>query len=186
MLLVTAITWGNSLYIHAKAKLAQILIADAWQDVLIKGDKTRPWSWADTWPVARVVTDKLEEDLYVLAGAHGSSLAFGPGHVDGTVLPGEPGLSVIAGHRDTHFSFLSELNPGDSVQLQTRRGEWHEFGVVAIEVVDTEVTAALTVDLNVDRLYLVTCYPFDALEAGGPLRYVVILERWGERSDPGA
>ena len=182
---MTVLSWGNSLHIHLRAELAQILIADAWQYVLTSGEKKRPWSWADTWPVARLVVEKLDEDLIVLAGAHGSALAFGPGHVDGTVLPGELGLSVIAGHRDTHFNFLSELNSGDVVRLQSHRANWHEFVVVAIEVVDTEVTGTLTVDLNADRLYLVTCYPFDALEVGGPLRYVVMLERSSIGSDPG-
>ncbi len=30
---------------------------------------------------------------------------------------------------------------------------------------------------GVTRLTLVTCWPFDALRAGGPERYVVIAER---------
>jgi len=39
-----------------------------------------------------------------------------------------------------------------------------------------EIADARTTDLRLDdgtSLVLVTCYPFDAIDAGGPLRYVV-------------
>ena len=55
----------------------------------------------------------------VLAGASGRTLAFGPGHVDGTPLPGEHGNAVVSGHRDTHFAFLRDLRCGDVLEVQT-------------------------------------------------------------------
>ena len=89
------------LWIHAKAQLAQILIESAWNKTLVDQHAHKPWPWADTWPVARMHT--ADEELYILEGAQGNSLAFGPGHLQGSVLPGKKGISIIGGHRDTHF-----------------------------------------------------------------------------------
>ncbi len=48
-----------------------------------------------------------------------------------------------------------------------------EYRVQALRVVDSD-QESLSVDTSTDKkLLLVTCYPFDAILAGGPLRYVV-------------
>ncbi len=173
---ITALSWGNTLYIHVKAVLAQFLIADAWADTLERDRDFKPWPWADTWPVARMHTEILDGDLYILAGAHGSSLAFGPGHMDGTVAPGESGSSVIAGHRDTHFEFLENIVIDDRFQIQTRRGTWQTYLVSNIDIIDTTENDTWLLDQSLDTIYLVTCFPFDAINPGGPLRIVVQLE----------
>jgi len=41
-----------------------------------------------------------------------------------------------------------------------------------LEVVDSRVQD-LVIDPGMERISLVTCYPFDSLQTGGPLRYVV-------------
>ncbi len=173
---ITALSWGNTLYIHVKAVLAQFLIADAWADTLERDSDFKPWPWADTWPVARMHTEILDGDLYILAGAHGSTLAFGPGHMDGTVAPGESGSSVIAGHRDTHFEFLENIVIDDRFQIQTRRGTWQTYLVSNIDIIDTTENDTWLLDQSLDTIYLVTCFPFDAINPGGPLRIVVQLE----------
>lgn len=173
---ITALSWGNTLYIHVKAVLAQFLIADAWADTLERDRDFKPWPWADTWPVARMHTEILDGDLYILAGAHGSTLAFGPGHMDGTVAPGESGSSVIAGHRDTHFEFLKNIVIDDRFQIQTRRGTWQTYLVSNIDIIDTTENDTWLLDQSLDTIYLVTCFPFDAINPGGPLRIVVQLE----------
>ncbi len=173
---ITALSWGNTLYIHVKAVLAQFLIADAWADTLERDSDFKPWPWADTWPVARMHTEILDGDLYILAGAHGSSLAFGPGHMDGTVAPGESGSSVIAGHRDTHFEFLENIVIDDRFQIQTRRGTWQTYLVSNIDIIDTTENDTWLLDQSLDTIYLVTCFPFDVINPGGPLRIVVQLE----------
>jgi len=40
-------------------------------------------------------------------------MAFGPGHVSGTPLPGEAGNSVIGRAPGHHLAFLAKLKPGD-------------------------------------------------------------------------
>jgi sortase A len=175
---VTLVSWSNASYIHLKAQLAQLLIEVAWQNTLNGQPKQKPWPWADTWPIAKLSSNKLGNDLLVLAGADGSSLAFGPGHMSGTMQPGEAGTSVIAGHRDTHFRFLQELEKGDSMLVQDETGSWHSFAVNAIEIIDSHNEPDWNLDLSRDELHLVTCYPFDAISPGGPLRFIVTLNRF--------
>lgn len=163
--------YGNALWIGAKARLAQELIESSWHDSLETGDSHPPWNWADTWPVARLQHASTGTDLFVLAGADGSSLAFGPGHLSGTDDPGK-GVSVIGGHRDTHFRFLREVQLKDELLLQSKDGDWQRYIVDHIETVNSEdQTLMLPVDEN--RLILITCYPFDNWVPGGPMRYIV-------------
>ena len=122
LLLATA-AWhgGRAAWIDVKARLAQELVRRAWRAARDGTGEPRPWPWADTWPVARLIVASRGVDLLVLAGASGRTLAFGPGHVTGTALPGEPGNAVVSGHRDTHFAFLRELSA-------RRRRSWSSAG----------------------------------------------------------
>ena len=105
---------------------------------------------------------------FVLEGHSGRNLAFGPVFLDGS-LNGRD--RVISGHRDTHFRFLETLRVGDLVRLETRHAaRW--FEVSETEVVDSR-RQNLLIEPGLERLSLVTCYPFDSPTAGGPLRYVV-------------
>src|ERR1700730_10963293 len=45
---------GQGAYIHAKAWLAQVLLERAFNETVTTGRQTKPWAWADTWPVARI------------------------------------------------------------------------------------------------------------------------------------
>jgi len=164
--------FGHGAYIPAKAWLAQELMQRAWSRGAGGVSKPVPWPWADTWPVARLSARAGAIELIVLAGGSGRTLAFGPGHLSASAMPGEPGNTVIAGHRDTHFSFLRDVEIGESLVLETISGSKHLYKVVGIDVVDAR-RGSLLLDTDEPFLSLVTCYPFDAHDAGGPLRYVV-------------
>jgi sortase A len=166
---------GGAAWIHGKAVLAQALLNRAWAGTLSGAAVARPWPWADTYPVARLEVPALGVEQIVLAGASGRSLAFGPGHLDGTAAPGAPGHSVLSGHRDTHFRFLRDMTPGTELRLQRSDGGWHRYWVTGSQVVDARQARFSTGDGR-RALTLVTCYPFDALEPGGPLRYLVFAE----------
>jgi sortase A len=159
--------------IKAKAWLAPILIERAWESSLDQGGSpVKPWPWADTWPVARLRAPALDVERLVLAGDSGNALAFGPGHANASAQLGTAGLAVIGGHRDTHFAFLRRLPPDATLQLQLPDGSWREYRVETVEVVDASAQS-ISPRAGEERLLLVTCYPFDALQANGPLRYVV-------------
>ena len=166
---------GQGAYIPAKAWLAQELMLRAWTRMQSGETRATPWPWADTWPIARLAARSGDVDLIVLAGGSGRTLAFGPGHMSASAMPGEVGNAVIAGHRDTHFQFLKDLQRGDILELQSSRGLNHSYEVVGVDIVDSR-KASLLLDTDSAMLSLVTCYPFDALDAGGPLRYVVTAQ----------
>ena len=178
-------------YIHAKAELAQYLVEQAWSKNInqfgnlgnsaINELRTRPWPWADTWPVARLIFPELKTDQIVLAGATGSTLAFGPGWMKASALPGSDGVSIVAAHRDTHFSSLKELQLGSEIHVESGKGV-AIYKVINREVVDSK-THALVLNSTVDQLLLVTCYPFNAISNGGSLRYLVTAEKQSQVFD---
>ncbi len=163
----------DAVYLHAKALLAQMLLHRAWTQTQATGTAVKPWPWADTSPVARLIAPAQDIDLLVLAGATGRTLAFGPGHHDGSAMPGEAGNAVFSAHRDTHFRFLRALAIGDALIVELPAGQRFHYRVREAFVADQR-------ELKLPRLpreptlTLVTCYPFDALSPRGPLRYVVI------------
>ena len=166
---------GGAAWIHAKATLAQHLIASAWEGTKKDGAR-RPWPWADTRPVARLTVPSRGISLYVLAGTSGRSLAFGPGHVDGTALPGSSGNSVIVAHRDTHFAFLRNLREDEEITVEDTRGRLTRYRVREVAVVDKSQTRLLD-PADSPQLTLITCWPFDAVQPGTAQRYVVIADR---------
>ena len=162
---------GQQVWLAVKARVAEHLIDRAFAAHLRDGESHRPWGWADTHPLGRLEVPRLAVRRTVLSGASGSSLAFGPGHVDGTAALNGSGNAVVAGHRDSWFAFLEELRIGDELVVTTR-GKVRRYRVVDTAVHsmwDTEL-ARSTGDT---RLTLVTCYPFDGL-VGSTRRYVVI------------
>jgi len=170
---------GQGVWIYAKARLAQHLLQRAWARTLAGESDVRPWPWADTWPVARLRVPAHGADLIVLDGVSGRTLAFAPGHAGGSARPGAAGTAIISGHRDTHFSFLQRVRPGDEVIVDTPGHPPAHFRVREMAVVDSR-TAVIRSDGDGEAgLVLLTCYPFDAIRPGGPLRYVVIAGMGG-------
>ncbi|HQY27451.1 MAG TPA: class GN sortase [Burkholderiaceae bacterium] len=173
--LVAAGLWqlGAGLSVHAKAWLAQALIEQAWRHNRSEGRAlARPWAWADTTAVARITFVGQARSMIVLAGDSGRVLAFGPGHRTGTTLPGEAGNSVISGHRDTHFRVLERVVGGERIEVERLDGRRRVYRVSGARIVERG-DLGVVADRGLDELTLVTCWPFDAVAPGGPLRYVV-------------
>ena len=180
LLLALLGTWqvASAGWIHAKATLAQHLIASAWSGARDGGPARRPWPWADMRPVARLTVPGRGIDLYVLDDANPRALAFGPAHVGGTAAPGSAGNAVIVAHRDTHFAFLRDLAPDDEIDVEGARGAIARYRVRDVSVIDKEETRVLEA-ADAPLLTLITCYPFDAIRPGTRLRYVVVADRIG-------
>ena len=163
---------GEGSWIYAKAWLAQHLLQRAWSRTLAGETGVKPWPWADTWPVARLIVPSQHIDQIVLEGAYGRTLAFGPGHVELAQPIGSSGTIILTGHRDTHFRFLKRLQPNDVIELETASGNRRHYRVQKTRVEDSR-TGAIDITHDRTQLVLVTCYPFEAIQTGGPLRYVV-------------
>lgn len=161
---------GTGLATQGKAWLGQVLIERAWGQGQTSGQPVRPWPWAPTHPVARLHAPRLEIDRLVLAGADEANLAWAPG-----LEKGPHGHWMMAAHRDTHFAFLRDVIEGDLLITEMLDGQSRQWRVVSRQIVDSN---RYLIDLGLpdDRLTLVTCYPFDALRAGGPLRLLLVLK----------
>lgn len=174
---------GEGSWIYAKARLAQVLLQRAWSRTLSGETDVKPWPWADTWPVARMTVPGKHIDLIVLNGAYGRTLAFGPGYAESSAFPGSSGTTILTGHRDTHFRLLRGLTRHDEIVIESAGGKSRRYLIQDTQIVDSRKTS-IRLEPGGNRLILVTCYPFDAIGAGGPLRYVVTAESEDEMSSP--
>jgi sortase A len=165
-----AVLLFDALWIPVKAELAQHLLERAWLRTLSGEPDAKPWPWADTHAVAILEVPRLGLREIVLEGSSGRNLAFGPTLVNTTQLD-RSADRILSGHRDTHFSFLKELQTGDLLRLRTTSGT-RNYRVSWQEAVDSR-QQQLVIDESIERLTLLTCYPFDATTSGGPLRWVV-------------
>ena len=174
------ILFGQGAYIHAKAWMAQILLERAFTATIATGHPTKPWTWADTWPVARIEVRRLHASTIALAGSSGQALAFGPGHVELTPDAGERGIAVYAAHRDTHFRFLRDVAIGDEIEVTRSDGKRFRYRADWKSVVLFDASG-LDPLANGHELVLSTCWPFDAATPG-PKRYLL----HATMIDPGA
>ena len=123
--------------------------------------------------LARLRVDRLGLEVMVAEGSDEKTLALGPGHLQESALPGEPGNCIIAGHRDAEVRRLRDIRVGDLVDLSGWSGS-ARYRVTAIRIVDRDQTGLLAVGEEA-RLTLVTCYPF--LYVGpAPQRFIVQAE----------
>ncbi|OIS91728.1 class GN sortase [Brucella cytisi] len=165
---------SQGIWIHAKAFVAQILLEQAFAESIEAGAPVKPWSWADTWPVARIKAPRLNESAIALKGASGQALAFGPGHLDNTPTAGERGTAVYAAHRDTHFAFLKNIEKNDQILVTRSDGKTISYRVSHMAVTRWD-EAKIPENGEGRHLVLATCYPFDAITPG-PLRYLVYAD----------
>jgi sortase A len=167
---------GSGLWVKAKAKLAQILLNQAFERTISSTPDSgiEPWYWADMKPFARLQVPRLNVSSIVLNNTSGEALAFGPGHMVNTPVPGENGTSVFAAHRDTHFSWLKNLQSGDRLNVERADGNKVSFKVTRSWIARYD-ESGVNADSSGKRLILSTCYPFDS-DTPGPLRYLVEAE----------
>ncbi len=170
-ILAAALFIMDGCWIKVKPVLAQVLLESAWQQTRTGKNKVKPWPWADTWPIARLHVERLDIHYIVLEGESGEVLAFGPGHIEDSSKPLADGNCILLGHRDTSFQFVKELQKGDVLTLEDGTGGKRQYQVLGTEVSDHRKLYFQETDEP--WLTLITCYPFDSVNPGGPLRYVV-------------
>jgi len=163
-------------WIQSKAIVAQQLLDYSWRESLRdKNAHHKPWPWSDSWPVAKLIVPQHNVEQIILAGDSGSNLAFAPGYSLASSLPNSQGISMVSAHRDTHFSFLKNMEIGEIFYLQTTQ-QTTAYRVDDLQIVDSK-TYTLQTDADEKILLLVTCYPFDAISTGGSLRYLVFARQ---------
>ena len=165
---------STSGYMLAKAWLSQILIADAWSQTLKDKQFHKPWSWADTYPIAQLNIPKLNKNSYILEGSSGRNLAFSATHLPQSGMPDENKSMIVSGHNDTHFSYLQFLQIGDEIEVKTISDN-HVYKIKQIEIVNSQISQLLIKDKK--ELILTTCYPFNSLTTGSKQRLVVYASK---------
>jgi sortase A len=129
-----------------------------------------PAAVAEGSVLGRLEVPRLGMSVVFAEGVSDSVLRHAVGHVPQTALPGEGGNIALAGHRDTFFRPLRNIQPDDAIALKTPAGDF-EYEV------ESTVIAAPT-DIGVLRptrdpmLTLVTCFPFSYV-GSAPNRFVV-------------
>jgi sortase A len=81
--------------------------------------------------------DKIGLDEVIFEGVDPRTLKSGPGHMESSPLPGQPGNAVLSGHRTTYgrpFFDFDLLEIGDEIEVESAIGV-HIYVVREIEVV---------------------------------------------------
>ena len=123
--------------------------------------------------IAKLSIARLNSEWYVIAGAGKSELRRGPGHVSESALPGENGNCIIAGHRDTHFRELRNVQVGEEITLDSG-GKSYLYRVTERRVIKPTETSVLN-PTKEPILTLITCYPFYYV-GPAPNRFIVRAE----------
>jgi sortase A len=101
----------------------------------------------------------VEKSVVVLNGGDPTTLAFSAGAIAPFNQARSTQPFVVAGHRDSHFSFLNEVVMNDLISLADKYGQSQLYQVEAIDIVDAS-TGELPVLADSSQLILITCYPF--------------------------
>ena len=125
---------------------------------------------ADPLVLGRIEIPRIGIAAMVREGDDDATLAVAVGHIPGTARPGERGNVALAGHRDSFFRALQQIDLDDTILIRTA-GRRDEYLVDSIEVVGPDQTRVL--DPTRDAvLTLVTCYPF-VWVGHAPNRFIV-------------
>jgi sortase A len=126
--------------------------------------------------IAVLSIPRVELSAVVLHGSDEQTLRRGPGHLEGTAMPGEAGNAVVAGHRDSFFRPLQQVRLGDDVFVDSTHGRL-QYRVTSLTVVQPRDLSVLA-PTDGEVLTLITCYPFWLL-GNAPERFVVRATRVG-------
>jgi sortase A len=170
-----AVLLCQGIYMDTKAIIAQGLIAHSWQQRSAGSPPPKPWWWADTNAIAKLEVTRLGKEVFIMRDDSGESLAFGPGHLAASADISSSGHVMVAGHRDTHFKFLQQLEVGDIIESPSIDSITTRYQIKRMSVLDSSTEELIR--YQQDRLTLITCYPFDGFVPGGPLRYIVDAQR---------
>ena len=125
-------------------------------------------------PLGRIEISAIGLEVMILEGTEDETLRRAVGHIPGTSLPGQNGNVAIAGHRDTFFRPLRNIQKDDEITLTTLNGSYR-YRVDSTKIVEPEEIGVLY-DSGGAILTLVTCYPFNFV-GSAPQRFIVRAHR---------
>jgi sortase A len=129
--------------------------------------------------IGRISIPRLHLTAMVGEGIDDWTLNRAVGHIPSTALPGQAGNVGVAGHRDTFFRALKDLNVNDKIYFSTLDGDY-EYQVESLKIVEPSNVGVLAQDSE-HILTIVTCYPFYYI-GNAPKRFIARARQIGEQA----
>jgi sortase A len=136
---------------------------------------TAPYSFSKGEVVGILTIPKLKKELPIIEGTEEEELEKGVGHYSETNLPGQKNRIFLAGHRDTVFKSMGEIEKGDTLSIQMESGN-HQYEVFETFIVKETDLSVLQPTSPEEILTLSTCYPFEYLSSTEE-RYIINARR---------
>jgi len=121
-------------------------------------------------PLGRITIPRIARSAIIQEGVDEQTLRHAVGHFPESSRPELGGTVALAGHRDTFFRGLGQLQRGDLIFLETPEGKY-TYEVARISVVGPQHVEVVEPSSGSD-LTLVTCFPFHYI-GPAPDRFVV-------------
>jgi LPXTG-site transpeptidase (sortase) family protein len=120
--------------------------------------------------IGEIQVPRLGLSAMVVQGDSPASLRHAVGHLATSALPGEWGNVALAGHRDTLFRPLRDIQVGDEIRFKTAENSF-DYVVESFEVVAPTDIRVLEATSGHD-LTFITCFPFYYM-GPAPKRFIV-------------
>jgi sortase A len=177
LLLIGALAIGYCVWVLLDARAEQGALASR-LDQVGKDDDTGivPVAWETRHEallsglVGKIQIERLGFSAMIVDGATHAHLRQGVAHLPDTAYPGERGNVALAGHRDTYFRPLKDLEEGDVIRITTPDGTFR-YEVDSLMIVPPS-RGDFVQPSRVPELTLVTCYPFYWI-GPAPKRFIV-------------
>ena len=183
LVVIGVVCLGYFIYSYGETRLYQSFENEQLDEILKSAPPSRPSTAPETAPsappkpppaagsvIGRIEIPRLGVAAVVRAGSDARTLRLAVGYIPGTALPGENGNVGLAGHRDTFFRKLRDINPDDEIRVTTADGVFHYY-VQRTNIVNPKDVWVLD-PTPTPSLTLVTCYPFSYV-GSAPQRFIV-------------
>ena len=162
-------------FMPIKAIIGQHYLEVAWQESLRNNMLSKPWRSADFYMIGELKVPKLKVSRVILNSVSSEAMAWSIGRVANFNHALDKQPIILAGHRDSHMQFMSELNVGDKIELTMSDGVIKTYIISGTEVSDKTEVVLSPVTLGRESLILTTCWPFNAIKSGDQ-RYLIFAE----------
>ena len=159
-------------FMPIKAIIGQHYLEAAWQDSLKNNKLSKPWRSADFYMIGKLKVPRLKISRVILNSVSGEAMAWGIGRIANVGISSGSRPIILAGHRDSHMQFMSELKVGDKIELMMSDGLVKSYVISKTEVSNKPEMSLSAISSNTGNLILTTCWPFDAIQSGDQ-RYLI-------------
>ena len=158
-----------------KAIIGQHYLEVAWKESLKSNKLSKPWKSADFYMIGELKVPKLKVSRVILNSVSGEAMAWSIGRVTNLNHALDKPPIILAGHRDSHMQFMSELNVGDKIELMMSDKVLKTFIISKTDITKKPELAISALNSESESLILTTCWPFNSQKPGAE-RYIVTAE----------